>query len=201
MAEDTSSLISYGTGQAYIEANARLIFLAMENGSALEVGKQFGLYKYYTTPGSVRSAVNRAYNMVLDNPGDYEIEMDIAKRIQEKVQARSFKRSPEVIKQRQEVQELDIRELITGNRNKATLLLRKKLNHLDKNPKALADISLRDLVGAVHILFDKGQIVAGMATEHIAVMTNIPENLPPEDAIKLITRMREQNELSKSKYE
>lgn len=189
----------YPSGEAFIRDIAGSVFLALETNSFVEVGKQLGLSKYYKSDGSIRTAVNRAYNTVLDDPLKWNITIEKAKEIQGIVQSRGL--GSVARRENKEAQVLDISTLITTNRDKAAGLIRKKLDYLDRNPKALAEMSLRDLVGALHILFDKGQIIAGQATEHIAVMTNLPDNMSPEDALKMVTRMRQANELEKTKYE
>ena len=189
---------SYKTAQALIEDQAGRIFLHLEEKSFAEVGYLFGLDRYLANEASMRSAIMRAYNLVFDNPMKYDISDEKAAFIHGKVSGRGIaKRKPETVREEQEIAKLDIATAITGSRDQAARLVRKKLDYLESNPKAFREMSLKELIGALHILFDKGQIVAGQATEHIAVMSNLDDKLDPEAALKAIMDMREELNLKK----
>lgn len=153
----------------------------------------FGLDRYLANEGSMRSAITRAYNLVLDNPSKYEILPEKAAFIQGVVSSRGIaKRTPETVRQEVEAMDSDISKSVTHMRTLSSKLVRRKLEYLDKNPKALKEMSLKELIGAFHILFDKGQIVAGLATENIAVLSNIDMKMNPDEALAAIVKMREE---------
>ncbi len=184
---------SYPSGQALLEEQAGKIFLQLEQKTFAEVGYMFGLDRYFSTEASIRSAVMRAFNLVLDNPGKYDILPEKVGYIQGVVSSRGIKkRDPETLREQQEIEKADIAGLVTGSRDLAARLVRKKLDHLDNNPKALKEMSLKELIGALHILFDKGQIIAGAATEHIAVLSSVDAQIDPKEAMAAIMKMRDE---------
>ncbi len=185
-------LPSYPTGNALIEAEAGRIFLNLESMSSLQVGYMFGLDRYYTSEGSIRTSVGRAVNLVLQNPEKYDITLDKAGYIQGIIHSRSIvKKSPETLREEQEIKAIDIGSAVVDARDRAAKLVRKKLEYYETNRKAFKELSLKELIGAFHILFDKGQIIQGAATEHVAIMSNIPEKMDPAEAMAAIMKMRE----------
>lgn len=141
----------------------------------------------------MRSAVTRAYNLVLDNPAKYEILPEKAAFIHGLVAARGIaKKSPETLREEKEIEKLDISSLMLGARDLTAKLVRKKLDYLDKNPKALKEEKLKDLGWLAGVLFDKGQIIMGQATEHIAILSNVDSKMDPDEALAAILRMRDE---------
>lgn len=175
-----------------MRAEAGGIFLAMENAGNIEVAYKFGLDRYFNTEPSMRSAVTRAYNLVLENPLEYEITTEKAAYIQGIVTSRQIMRKPETLREAKEIEEMDISKMVLNTRNMTASLIQRKLEYLDEHPRALQEESLANLVKVFTGLFDKGQIIQGAATEHIAVMSKIDNRLSPEEAMKAIMQMREQ---------
>lgn len=94
----------------------------------------------------------------------------------------------------------DTKNLVVGGRNKAFILLHKKMDHLNKNKKALEATSLSQLGTLAGILFDKSQVIQGQATENISVLSkNIRDGMTPEEMLELTLRRREQTIVEKSK--
>ena len=184
---------SYPTAEALVEAQAGRIFLHLEDKSFAEVGYLFGLDRYLKNENSMRSAITRAYNLVLDNPMKYDIAEDKAAFIHGLVAARGIaKKSPETLREEKEIEKLDISSLMLGARDLTAKLVRKKLEYLDRNPKALKEEKLKDLGWLAGVLFDKGQIIMGQATEHIAILSNVDAKMDPDEALAAILRMRDE---------
>lgn len=183
---------SYPTAAALIRDEAGRMFLNLEEKSLLEVGYLFGLDRYLKTEGSIRSAVSRARNLVLQEPEKYGVSMEKVAYIQGLLNGRAIVQKPETLREERSLETMDISTMVVDSRNLATKLVKKKLDHLDQSPKALAEMSLKELIGAFHILFDKGQIIQGQATENIAVLSKININLNPDEALAAIMRMREE---------
>jgi hypothetical protein len=190
---------AYESGAALLKAEAGRMFVELDKLSFIEVAYKFGLDRYFSTEGSMRSAVMRSVNLVLDNPSSYDVSKEKAEAIHMIIQARNVNKAtkPETIRAQKELAEQDITKMITGSRDLVTRLLRKKLEYLDRNPKALKEEKIRDIAWVVGVLFDKGQIVSGQATEHIAVLSSINDKLNPDEALKAIMEMREQFNLKK----
>jgi hypothetical protein len=183
---------SYPTGAALIRQEAGQIFLSLEGMSAIEVGYKFGLDRYFSTENSMRAAIHRAYSLVLDNPESYGIPLDKAGFIQGIVTSRAIVKMPETIRESKEIEEMDITKVMLSGRNLAAKLVKTKLEWLDEHPRALQEESLVNLSKVLGILFDKGQIIQGAATEHIAVMSNLPNEMTSDEALKAIMAMRDQ---------
>lgn len=186
-------LPSYTSGMALLEEQAGEIFRCLENKTYLETAYEFGLDRYYSSEDSMKSAITKAYNIALDNPSKFGLTMEEAAFIQGKIQGRNIgRKDPETVREAKEIAALDISTQINETRDLVAGLVRKKLEFLNRNPKALKEEKLKDLGWLLGVLFDKGQIVAGQATEHIAVMSNIPEHIDPAEAMKAIMKMREE---------
>lgn len=183
---------SYPTGAALLRAEAGKIFLAMEEKGNIEVAYLFGLDRYFSTESSMRSAITRAYNLVLESPIEYNVSPEKAAYIQGLVTSRQIMRRPETVREAKEIEDMDISKMVLNTRNLTARLIQNKLEYLDEHPRALAEESLANLVKVFTSLFDKGQIIQGAATEHIAVMSQIDDRMSPDEAMKAIMQMREQ---------
>jgi len=97
---------------------------------------------------------------------------------------------------KQELRKLDTTEMVTlskDTRNKAIQILDMKLNELSADSDALSKVNLATLATVFGILFDKTQLMTGMATENIAIQAKIDVNLKAEDALELLNKMREKS--------
>jgi hypothetical protein len=177
----------YSTVKELIEKHGGEIFLALGKGTALEVAKEYGFGSYYKNERSMKSAVMRAFNIVRDEPNKWGISLESVKEVEKSIKDRAPKQTSII-----EVEKQDLGTLLTGTRDLAGQLIRRKLDQLDKDPKALQAEKLKDLGWLFGVLFDKGQIMAGKATEHVALMSNIPDHLDPDEALKAIMQMREE---------
>lgn len=186
-------LPSYPTAQALIEDQAGRIFLHLEEHSFAETGYIFGLDRYLKNENSMRGAITRAYNLVLADPIKFDLPPEKVAYIHGLVSARGIaKKKPETLREENDIKKADISTMVLESRDLVTGLVRKKLDYLDRNPKALKEMSLKEIMGAFQILFDKGQIIQGAATEHIAVLSNIKTDMGAEEALEAIIKMREQ---------
>ncbi len=182
-------LKSYPTSKDLLGAEAGKMFLALKDKSLIEVGYLFGLDRWYKNEASMKSAVMRAYSTVLENPKQWDIEEKEAGLIQGIVQSRNVnKKEPETLR---ETQKGDILSEVLQARDISVRLMKKSLEYLEKHPKALKTQNIVSLAKVMGILFDKGQIVSGQATENIAVMSNLPDKIDPIEAMKAIMSMRE----------
>lgn len=195
-------LPSYPTGAALIREQAGKIFLELETKGNIEIAYLFGMDRYFTSESSMRSAVTRAYNLVLDNPKAYQIDQVKAAFIQGLVTSRQILKKVETLREVAEVedlQNLDITKTTLSARNLTAKLLMDKLRWLDEHPRALQEESIINLTKVFTSLFDKGQIVQGAATEHIAVLSQIDSKMDPDEALKAIMAMRENTIARKEK--
>lgn len=96
----------------------------------------------------------------------------------------------------QELRKLDTAEMVTlskDTRNKAIQILDKKLTELFLDDEQLNKTNLATLATVFGILFDKTQLMTGMATENIAIQAKIDVNMKADDALELLNKMREKS--------
>lgn len=182
-----------------------IIFRALAEKPLYETGLSFGLDKHYSSAANVKAKVQRIYQEVQKDPSRYMISQELVDTIVKIVASRShtgrgFGADQTSLREKKELAAVDdISELVLSGRNKAFALVHKKLDQVGRNKKSLAEVSLAQLTTTAAILFDKGQIVQGQATENIAVLAKIDDNISPEDAMKAILGMRDQNIIAKEK--
>jgi hypothetical protein len=179
-----------------------IIFRMLAEKPLFETGVAFGFDKQYATAVAVKNKVYRIYQEVKKDPEKYGLSLDLCDTITTIVSNRGAEKTlGPTLAEKQEakaVAESDINELVLSGRVKAMKLVHKKLDMMTTR-KAVKDVSLPQLVTAAAILFDKGQIVSGQATENVALMAKIDSNMPPEQALDLIIKMREANVADKQK--
>ena len=71
-------------------------------------------------------------------------------------------------------------------------LLEKRLLQLDENPEQLEKVNLATLATTFGILFDKIQLMNGLATENISIHAKIDVNMSSDKALDELNKMREQ---------
>lgn len=166
------------------------LFRVLATKSLTEVGLEYDFDKHYKTMKSIKTAVYRVYNQVRATPSIYGVSDDTVELVVKAVSGRSVAPKP-TIRETTELETTDIKTMIVKGRNIAMGLINKKLDHLSRHPKALRDTSITQLGTLFGIIFDKGQIISGQATEHVAVMSKIDKNLKPVEAIDMVLKMRE----------
>lgn len=179
------------------------IFKSLANKTFYVVGVEFGFDKYYKSPASIKAAVYNVYREVFNHPEKFGLHLDTIDLVTTAVKGRGIahsapKPTPTLAEQNEDT--LDIKDLITSNRDLAGRLVRKKLIYLNKSKKALDSISLPQLATSFAILFDKGQIIQGQATEHVALLSrSVDSNMKPAEAIEAMLKMREMSLSEKGK--
>lgn len=85
----------------------------------------------------------------------------------------------------------ELMELSKDSRNLAMRVINKKLVALDTDPEQLAKINIATLATAFGILFDKHQLMNGLATENVAIHQKIDINMSSDKAMEELNKMRE----------
>jgi hypothetical protein len=175
------------------------IVRALANKSALHVGLDFGFDKHYSSTQKVRNAVNNLYKKVRRDPSKYGISDEVMSMIASAMSTRTLtttqNNTPSLAEQK--IDSRDIKTVVESVRGKAWRLIDKKLERYENSKKRLDEISFQQLGTIAGISFDKAQILQGKATEHIAVLGKLDENLSPEDMLKLALKAREENAIGK----
>lgn len=176
-----------------------LLFKALATKSSYEAGIDFQLDKHYKNAQTVGSAVVRIFHEVKNNPEKFAISLDTVQLVTDAVSARtSLVQKGEARTTLREKIDAEkgktIEELALDNRSKAWMLLSLKLDDALSSKKKREKISLGEMAKVAGITFDKGQLIEGKATEHVATLSKIEmEDLSPGQAIDMILKMREYN--------
>jgi hypothetical protein len=175
------------------EKDKGAIFKALLDKTYLEVGHLFGVHAHYTSDSGVRVAVMKIYNEVKANPEKFGLKPDFAEAVTTAVENRKVAPHKAIRKTESAVLDPeDTKAVVIGGRNKAAMLLHKKMDMIDKSKDMLKRENLVSLAKVFGIFFDKAQIVQGQATEHIAVLAKgIPDGMTPTDALNALLTMRE----------
>jgi len=97
-------------------------------------------------------------------------------------------------KTKQEIMKLDTNEMIAlakDTRNVSLQVLNMKLLELSQDPVALSKINLATLATTFGIMYDKGQLMDGLATSNIAIHAKIDLTMSSEQAMSELDKMRE----------
>lgn len=180
------------------DAQKQGMFKKLASTSLYDVGIEYGLDKHYSTPKSVKTKVYTIYREILADPAKYGVLPETTELVQEAVSNRAIKKPGIPLVEKKE-DARGIKELVTSNRDIAANLINKKLTYISKSKKSLDNVSLSQLGTLFGILFDKGQIISGQATEHVAVMSKIESNLSPEELLEITLKQRENTIISKEK--
>lgn len=167
------------------------IFKALAVKSTYKVGLQFGFDKVYKDSRAVRNAVTAIYNKIKNNPTEYGVGNEVLDMVQRGMEERKLAHPTGQAVVEQQEGTRDIKEVVLGIRDKAFQLIDKKLSRVSNSNKKLDSISFKDLGTIAGISFDKSQILKGEATENIAVLAKIDQNITADDALKLALSMRE----------
>lgn len=175
------------------------IFKAMAGKSAYQVGVDFELDKHYKNAATVSAAVIRIFHEVKHNPEKYMIPLDTVDVIAAQVSSRSIatKRNENRVSLREQMdleKNKPLEEIVKSNSQKSALLLSLRIDDALASKKARQKIGIGELAKVYGITFDKRQLIEGKATEHVALMAKISEDMTPASAIETVIKMREYNQ-------
>lgn len=83
-------------------------------------------------------------------------------------------------------------ELSANTRNNILQVLEMKVSQLYEDPDELKKVNLATLATAFGIMFDKNQLMHGLATENIAIQAKIDINMTSDMALAELNKMREE---------
>lgn len=101
---------------------------------------------------------------------------------------------------KQEIRKMSQEEMVEktkDTRNLAIEAIQTKLQDINSDPEELKKINLGTLATVFGILYDKTQLMDGLATENIAVKAQIDVNMGSDKAIEELNRMREKYQKEK----
>lgn len=177
------------------ERRAGLIRL-LKDKSMFAAACEAGIDKYFDKKTDINNFMYKFFLEAKTDPAMVGLHPDTMLEVDEAMKKRSIG-NKEVIdydnatEKLSNIKEADIKDIVIMGRNKASILIDKKMTYLMKNKKALEKESLVNLAKVFGIYFDKSQIVQGQATENIAVMAKIGDDLTPEQAMEALLKNRE----------
>ena len=113
---------------------------------------------------------------------------------QRRQMARRRGKEPAVVTTKQGLRKIDTEEMVElskDTRNLAIQTLNKKLLEVYVDEDQLAKVNLATLATVFGILFDKSQLMNGLATENIAIQAKIDINMNSDTALQELNKMRE----------
>lgn len=167
----------------------------LEHKTLMQVGVQFGLDAQYSSVASMKSTVKRYLNAAKNDPLRFGLTVEEVNRVSTALTTRmlpAIKETQTLREKNEETNNKSFADLVLSGRTKAMKLLHSKLDRIARSKKALDETNLSTLAQTAGILFDKGQIISGEATENVAVLAKIKTDMSPEDALKAVLNMREQ---------
>lgn len=174
------------------------LFKMLASNALYEVGLEYGFDKHYKDARGIKGAVYRAYSEVKNDPDKYGIQKETYDLVLDAVSARKVahrKEGPTLKEQMDE--EVDIKDIVLSNRNKIAKLMGRKLDLITN--AELKKMKLTDFSIPFGVLFDKGQIIQGQATEHIAHLSKVEDGLSPAELLKTVVQQREHEVAKKNK--
>lgn len=174
------------------------IFESLATRSMHETGLYLGLGPKYKNSSSMIAGISRAFGRVMANPEHFGIPVEVAHQTDKIIKSRNSiaSKSLNTLKLESNLKELDgksFEELVMNNRVKAWTLLQLKMNDILSSKQKREKVSVGELAKVAGITFDKGQLVEGKATDHVALMAKVDTETTPEAAMQQILKMREYN--------
>lgn len=166
-------------------------YLSLATKNYVDAAKAIGLDKRYTTENSLRTIAFKLFKSI--DPNTLGISNDAVQIVRAALDDRRAKAHTEITdgSQPELLNPDDAKQLVIGGRNKAAILLHKKMDAISKSKRQLEDVTLSQLATTFGIFFDKSQILRGEATENIAVMAKVNPNMTPEESLEALLKMRE----------
>ena len=165
------------------------LFKMLATKDLYSVGVEYGLDKHYKNNDSMKGAVYRNYSDVKNNPEEYGISKDTYDLVVDAVSSRKVATRDTGPTLAEQNDDMDIKDLVLSNRNKLAKLMGKKIDGITN--AELKKMSLKDFGTLFGILFDKGQIISGQATEHIAHLSKVEDGLGPEELLQTVLKQRD----------
>lgn len=183
------------------EEKKGLLFKMLASKSIYETGVEFGFDKHYKDSTAVKNAVYRIYQQVRAEPSKYFISPETVELVSGIVSNRSVSAKAETTlkEKKDELVNADFKTVLLKMRGSASAILQEKLDRIGSSKKRLDETNISALAQVFGIIFDKSQIIQGESTENVAILAKIDKDMDPDDALQMILRTRENNQLDKDR--
>ena len=179
------------------------IVRSLASKSYADVGFDYKLDKLWPNVNTMRSNIYKIWCQVKAEPEKFGVSLEALEMVDKAMQERKISTNQDKTIKTKEVLgmivEDDIKNLAIKGRDKSAVLIHKKMDHLSAHPKLLQQESLVNLAKVFSTFFDKAQIVQGQATENIAVLAKMDDNITPELAMEMLLKVRETNMAEKDR--
>ena len=166
-------------------------YKALVHKGYADAAAEIGLDRTYTNSATLRTKGFQIFKKI--KPDDLGISKDIVEMVDKAIASRrgGFSRDVTQIEPKELLDPEDTKQVILGGRNKAAMLIHKKMDRLSKSKKLLDATTLTQLATTFGIFFDKAQILTGQATENIQMLAKIKSDMSPEESLDALLKMRE----------
>ncbi len=165
-----------------------------------EIVRALDREKNYANMSAAVADISRRVNRVAKNPARYGVSSDKAEMTKSIVVNRNSltlnaRNKEENIRNVTKKEKKTIDQLVMEGRHKSWMVLNLKLDEAMRDPNKRSKVALGEIAKVAGITFDKGQLIDGKATEHVAVMSKFDnKDISREDAMNAVLKMRELNE-------
>lgn len=174
------------------------VFKALATKTFEQVGYEFGFDKHYKDSVGMKNAVHRVYMEVKTDPERFAVDKGVYDLVLNAVAERSSRRGRTAIdaslREANLLAKEDTKALLTNTRNDVLSVIYAKVKTIAASKKKLDAVPLGTLAQTFGILFDKAQILQGEATENVAVLAKVKDNLPADELLKIILSQKERND-------
>lgn len=177
------------------DVQKRSVFKSLANKSQHATGLEFGFDKHYKSNTAIVNAVNKVYRQVKENPERYAVSPELVDMVESGMQTRrtlgnAANETGLATVAEQAYENLDTKSLVISAKKKSWIILNKMLDKTLKSRKALNKESMMAIAKIAGITFDKGQIVQGEATEHIALRAKIDPTMSVEEMLQQMIHVK-----------
>jgi hypothetical protein len=160
------------------------LYKSLATKTYLQTGLDYGFDKYYKDKRGVINRVSHLRSLVLENPDKYGVSEEVKAMVENAIMARRDERldrtQTSLAEKTESLNEMDIKELVSGVRDKAFRLIHMKLDKAMKSKKERDKINLGYLNTIAGTAFDKTQVLRGEATENIMHLGLIEGEITPK---------------------
>lgn len=176
-----------------------VFYRLMETKTYMAVCLEMKLDKWYSKNSLIPTA-QKIVNMVRQDPAKYLVHPDTVVRVEHAIRERNVTQKTKETALEKDLAEENqsFKNILEDTRMGLLDIVSRKVKRLGRSNKKIDEANLGTLVTSLAILIDKTQLIRGEATENVAVLAKIDQNISPEAALDMILRMRETNLESKN---
>jgi hypothetical protein len=155
--------------------------------------------RWYSKNSLIPTA-QKMVNMVRQDPEKYKVHPDSIVRIEHAIRERDVNRKTRetALEKNLATENQNFKNILEDTRAGLLDILSRKVKRIGRSNKKIDEMNLGTLATTLAIIIDKTQLIRGEATENVAVLAKIDQNISPEAALDMILRMRETNLESKN---